>query len=85
MGFIEKNMELMDELSGMYAKIGEHENKQACSMEADAVESEVLQAIEKAKCLLRMLCRLVNQSIVYYRFPLKRTQLVKTSQLSSIQ
>ena len=29
MGFIGKNMDIMDELSGMYAKIGEHENKQA--------------------------------------------------------
>ena len=37
----------------MYAKIGEHENKQACSKEADAVETEVLQAIEKAECVIK--------------------------------
>ena len=43
----------MDELSGMYTKIGEHENKQACSIDADAVESEVLQAIEKAECFIK--------------------------------
>ena len=61
-------MDIMDELSGMYAKIGEHENKQACSKEADAVETEVLQAIEKAECVIKgavsyfthMLLRITN-------------------------
>ena len=50
---LEKNMDIMDELSSMYAKIGEHENKQACSKEADVVETEVLQAIEKAECVIK--------------------------------
>ena len=50
---LEKNMDIMDELSGMYAKIGEHENNQACSKEAEAVETEVLQAIEKAECVIK--------------------------------
>ena len=43
----------MDEVSSMYAKIGEHENKQACSKETGAVETEVLQAIEKAECVIK--------------------------------
>ena len=43
----------MDEVSSMYAKIGEHENKQACSKETGAVETEVLQAIEKVECVIK--------------------------------
>ena len=50
---LEKNIDIMDELNSMYAKIGEHENKQACSKEADVVETEVLQAIEKAECVIK--------------------------------
>ena len=46
-------MDIMDELCGMYAKIGEHEKQQAFSIEADGVESEVLQAIEKAGCFIK--------------------------------
>jgi ABC-type transporter Mla MlaB component len=49
---LEKNMDIMDELSVMYAKVGEHENRQACLKEADAVEAEVMQAIEKAESVI---------------------------------
>ena len=46
-------MDIMDEVSSMYAKTGEHENKQACSKETGAVETEVLQAIEKVECVIK--------------------------------
>ena len=50
---LENNMDIMDELTVMYAKIGEHGNRQACLKEADAVEAEVMQAIEKAESLIK--------------------------------
>ena len=38
-------------------KLGENENKQLCSIEEDAVEAEVLQAIEKAECFIKDIMR----------------------------
>ena len=45
-------MTIIDELSVMYAKIGEHENAQSTSKEADSIEA-VLQAIEKAETMIQ--------------------------------
>ncbi len=50
---LEKNMDIIDELSVMYAcKIGEHENRQACLKEADAV-AVLMQAIKKAESVIK--------------------------------
>ena len=46
-------MTIIDELGVMYAKIAEHENAQISSREADSIEADVLQAIEKAETMIQ--------------------------------
>ena len=56
---LDKNMTIIDKLGVMYAKIGWHENGKSSSRETDSIETDVLQATEKAegnssRCYLRI-------------------------------